>query len=177
VTPLQPSRPITHTSRTPWCSREQTELQNGSRFPTATGGRSFPQTRHRPSLRTLGSLSPRSRRGARRLTQESLLAARGLLRPLRLRRRLLVSLRHGLLTLLTSHVQPPSSARSSVAAEPRSSSTRRASAPASARPGSRTALMSSVHDDSSLSCEQLYGLRGNMRSRPPRSQGRKQFKS
>jgi len=51
----------------------------------AIGGRSLPQTRQRPSLRTLGPLSPRPRGGARPLIQEPLLAARGLLRPLRLR--------------------------------------------------------------------------------------------
>jgi hypothetical protein len=100
------SRSITHASRTPWCLREQTRLQNGSRLATATGGRSSPHTKHRPSLRTLGSWSPRSRRGARRpLIQQSLLAARDFLRPLRLHRCLLVGLRKRPVTLLPSHVQ------------------------------------------------------------------------
>jgi hypothetical protein len=100
-------RSITPASRTPWCLREQTRLQNGSRFVTATGGRSSPHTKHRPSLRTLGSLSPISRRDARRpLIQESLLlAARRFLRPFWLHRCLLVVLRKRFVTLLPSHVQ------------------------------------------------------------------------
>lgn len=51
---------VTQTSTTPWKRREQTALQNGSRLPTATGGRPFPHTTQRPFLRTLGSSPPRS---------------------------------------------------------------------------------------------------------------------
>jgi hypothetical protein len=40
ATAAQSSAPITHVSRVPWCLREQTALQNGSRFLIATGGRS-----------------------------------------------------------------------------------------------------------------------------------------
>ena len=60
-------RLVTHRSRTPWCLREQTALQNGSRFVIATGGRSFPHTRQRPSSRTLGSLSLRAQADLRRV--------------------------------------------------------------------------------------------------------------
>jgi hypothetical protein len=40
---------------------------DGSRLPTATGGRSFPHTRQRPFFRTLGSSPPRSSARPRRL--------------------------------------------------------------------------------------------------------------
>jgi hypothetical protein len=51
--------------------REHAVLQNGSLLMTPTGGRSEPQTTHRPSSRTLGSLSLRSAASLKRvLTQE-----------------------------------------------------------------------------------------------------------